>query len=183
MMEWIDDFLLYAKSEKDLLDDIEAFLDVCSEVGFKLQPEKSHFFMKEAKYCGRIISADGVTYDPRHFDSLLAMNRPTMADELVQFVCAANWMRNAIPEFAKTIAPLQALMESAYSKAGKRTKQSVRKISIADSWGEEHTRAFDTIKAQLAAAVKLAHPRSECTMCLFTDASCLLYTSPSPRDS
>lgn len=108
---------------------------------------------------------------PRHFESLLGMSKPTKASELQQLHCATNWMRNSIPEYAKVIAPLHTLMEDAYSKAGKRTKQAVRKISLTNEWGAIHDDAFTHIKSQLAASVKLAHPKPDHTMCLFTDAS------------
>jgi len=47
-------------------------------------------------------------------------------------------MRNSIPEYAKSIAPLHQLMKAAYLKAGKRTKLVVRKISFDNDWGAEH---------------------------------------------
>jgi len=170
-LQWIDDFLFYAKNEKELLDNLEAFFRVCLEVGIKIHAEKCNFFTKEATFCGRIITAQGVQYHPRNFDALVSMNKPTKADELQQLLCATNWMRNSIPAYATVIAPLHHLMESAYKKAGKRTKLAVRKISIDNEWGAEHDSAFNLIKTQLAASVKLAHPKPDHSMCLFTDAS------------
>eukprot|EP00171_Calliarthron_tuberculosum_P018752 IDg18752t1 len=112
MLQWIDDFLLYAKDETDLLKSITDFLSVCEEYRFK-----------------------GVQYDPRHFDALLNMKTPTFADELQQLICATNWMRTSLPAYAETIAPLHTLMESIYAKTGKRTKRAVRKIRIDGLWG------------------------------------------------
>ena len=170
-LQWIDDFLFYGKNEAELLDSLEAFFTVCNEVGIKVHAEKGSFFGKQATFCGRIINAQGVQYHPRHFESLLAMNKPTTAAELQQLLCATNWMRSSIPSYAETIAPLHILMEKAYSKAGKRTKHAVRKISLANEWGANHDAAFASIKSQLAAKVKLAHPKPDHIMCLFTDAS------------
>lgn len=99
------------------------------------------------------------------------MKKPTKAEELQQLLCATNWIINSIPEYAKSIAPLHALMELAYYKAGERTKRAMRKISIANHWGALHDEAFDYIKSKLAANVKLAHPKLDQSMCLFTDAS------------
>ena len=39
MLQWIDDFLLHAKNERDLLADIRTFLEVCQEYGFKVHAE------------------------------------------------------------------------------------------------------------------------------------------------
>eukprot|EP00171_Calliarthron_tuberculosum_P021957 IDg21957t1 len=78
MLQWIDDFLLYAKSEADLLISIENFLSVCKEFGFKVHAEKSTFFRRKAKFCGRLLSEQGAQYDPRHFNALLNMKSSVM---------------------------------------------------------------------------------------------------------
>jgi len=170
-LQWIDDFLFYAKNEKELLDNLEEFFRVCLEVGIKVHAEKCNLFTRKATFCGRIITKEGVQYHPRNFDALVNMQKPTKADELQQLLCATNWMRNSIPDYAKVIAPLHDLMESAYKKAGKRTKLAVRKISLDNEWGAVHDEVFTLIKKQLAASVKLAHPKTDHSMCLFTDAS------------
>lgn len=171
MLQWIDDFLLYARHETELLENIDKFLRVCKEVGFKVHPKKTTFFTKKAKFCGRILSTEGVQYEPRNFSVLLNMRKPTHADQLQQLLCATNWMRNSIPTYSTTIAPLHKLLEDAYKTAGKRTKKAVRRIRLDSSWGAEHDRSFELIKKQLAASTKLAHPKVDHTMCLFTDAS------------
>ena len=171
LLQWIDDFLLHATTENELLDSIELFLQICQRINLKVHAEKTSFFCKEVTFCGRVISPSGIAHHPRHFESLLQMKRPTLASELQQLLCATNWMRTSIPAYAETIAPLHKLLEDAYKQAGKRTKAAVRKITIADSWGTEHDAAFSNIKNQLAAAVKLAHVKEEHRLCLFTDAS------------
>ncbi len=45
MLQWIDDFLLHAPTEEELLKDIETFFEVCREYGFKMHAKKSRFFM------------------------------------------------------------------------------------------------------------------------------------------
>ena len=172
ILQWLDDFLLYAKDERGLLDDIESFLQVCQDIGLKVHARKSHFFSKEVIFRGRIVSPEGIQFHPRHFKSLVSMKKPTMASELQQLLCATNWMRTSIPNYAVVVEPLHTLMESTYSKVGgKRTKRAIRNISITTDWGATHDQAFATIKDQLAAAVNLSHPKSDFELCLFTDAS------------
>ena len=171
MLQWLDDFLFYATNESELLDNVESFLRICKKIRLKVHAEKLSLFTTEAHFCGRIISSKGVQYHPRHFDSLLTMKQPKLASELQQFLCATNWMRNSIPAYAQRIAPLHQLLENCCKKAGKRTKQALRKLDLTSSWGTNHDAAFHDIKTQLAASVKLAHPRSDRQLCLFTDAS------------
>lgn len=171
MLQWLDDFLIYTKTEKDLLENIRAFLTVCHDIGFKVNPAKSCFFCKEVKFCGRIISREGVRFDPRNIEALLSMRTPQMGSELQQLICTTNWMRTSIPNYSLIVQPLHDLLEDAYKKAGKRTKKGVEKIRISESWGTAHTEAFNKVIAQLAAATKLSLPKKGYRTCLFTDAS------------
>ncbi len=122
---------------------------MCRQVGIKFHAEKCSLFSKEANFCGHIISAQGDQYHSRHFDSLLGIQKPIMAEELQQLLCTTNWMRNPIPAYVKVIVPLHALIGKAYSAAGKSTKLAVRKIPIATEWGAACDAAFDRIKSQL----------------------------------
>ena len=171
LLQWIDDFLFYAASEKELLDNIDSFLQVCSEIGLKIHAEEITLFATTVQFCGHEISKNGIQYHPRNFESIISMRNPTLASELQQFICANNWMRNSIPAYTQRIAPLHDLLESCYKKAGKRTKQALRKLSIITSWGAIHDAAFADIKEQLTASVKLAFPKHDHKLCLFTDAS------------
>lgn len=171
VLQWLDDFLIHAESEVHLLDTLEVFMTVCMETGFKLHAEKCQFFLKEAKFCGRIISATGVRHDPRKLEAMLNMKNPTTGAELQQLLCATNWMRTSIPSYSELIAPLHDLLEKAYTAVGSRTRKAVRRYNLRSSWGPNHDQAFAKVKKQLAASTELAHPNPDCNMCLFTDAS------------
>lgn len=170
-LQWLDDFLIYAKSEEDLLDRIEKFFEVCKNIGFKIHAGKTNLFLRKAKFCGRVISKDGVKHEPRQHKALLEMRRPENGADLQQLLCATNWMRTSFPAYAETIAPLHDLLEDFYKQAGKRTRRSVRKFPLDSSWGAIHDRSFENVKRQLAASTELAHPKPDHNLCLFTDAS------------
>ena len=150
MLQWQDDFLLHEQSENGLLNNIERFFKLCREHGLKHHAQKTKLFMREAKFCGRVIDADGVRYDPRGLDALMYMRRPVMASDLQQFLCATNWMRNSILDYSRLISPLHMVMEECYSKAKKRTKRAVRNIAVSGLWGEQHDAAFSQIKTSIA---------------------------------
>ena len=171
LLQWIDDFLLHAQTEVELIDILEEFFRICKAINLKMHAKKTTLFCKEVTFCGRIISADGIRHHPRHFESLVSMKRPKMAHELQQLLCATIWMRTSLPNYAAVIAPLHDLLEQVYAKTGKRTKTAIRKQTLDNLWGREHDEAFHNIKQQLAAAVKLAHVKENYLICLFTDAS------------
>jgi hypothetical protein len=58
-----------------------------------MNPKRCRFYQKEARWCGRIISAAGVKHDPKRIKALQSLPRPKMGKDLQQFVCAVNWIR------------------------------------------------------------------------------------------
>ena len=107
---WLDDWLLHATTFTDHMEIMEKFLALCRDWNFTLSPEKCNLITRKEKWCGRIITADGITHDPRRIDGLLSMQRPETAGDLQQFICAINCMRKGIPEYNKNVGPLQTLL-------------------------------------------------------------------------
>lgn len=171
VVQWLDDFLVHSVNEGPLLDSIEMFFSQCQKYGLKLHAKKCDLFLKEAPFCGRLIDESGIKFNPRDLATLLNMRKPEFASDLQQFLCASNWMRRSIPEYAKTIAPLHALMEACFAKAQKRTKRAVQNISLHGLWGTDHDIAFKQVQTHLTHAIKLAFPLQDHRLCLFTDAS------------
>lgn len=171
MLQWLDDFLLHASGESELLEKLQRFFELCRQYKLKIHAEKMSLFCKSVKFCGRIIDKEGIQFDPRSLKTITTMLRPGWGAELQQFLCATNWMRSSIPNYSSTVAPLQKLIEQLYQKVGKRTKRAVSKLNLTELWGEEHDRAFESIKSFLVQSIKLSYPKSSHTMCLFTDAS------------
>ena len=110
-------------------------------------------------------------YDPRNLKTLLEMKTPVKASELQQFICAVNWMRTAIPEYNKEIAPLQNLLESVCSSTGKRTKRALSSVDISAKWELVHKESFEKIKKYIGNETSLSFPKDGYSICLFTDAS------------
>ena len=171
MLQWLDDFLLHASTEEELLSHVRRFLEICNERGLKIQARKVTIFTTSATFCGRTLDAEGLRYNPRNLQALLSLLRPNTAADLQQFICADNWMRPAIPNYAAEVAPLHQLTESCYEKKGKRTKRSMVGISLTGLWGEQHDAAFTLIKTQIARSTKLSYVQDGHHTCLYTDAS------------
>ena len=64
--------------------------DLLEDKGWKLSLKKFQLFAEEIKWCGRIISADGIKHDPARLQALAEMNYPDTAGDLMQFLCAAD---------------------------------------------------------------------------------------------
>eukprot|EP00644_Phytophthora_capsici_P005172 jgi/Phyca11/96115/e_gw1.1.1847.1 len=168
LLVWIDDLLLYAEDIDTYLDKLAEFFSLLNQFGLKLSAKKTSLYQTEAKWCGRLINGDGVRHDPARIDTLRAMPYPTTAGELQQFVCAINWMRESIVDFARQVAPLQHRLDAALADT-KRTKRVAAGIKIELT--REECTAFDEVKEMLATSATLAFSNDSATTCLFTDAS------------
>ncbi|KAE9002974.1 hypothetical protein PR003_g16189 [Phytophthora rubi] len=96
------------------------------------------------------------------------MPYPKTAGELQQFVCAINWMRESIVDFARQVAPLQKCLDAALAST-RRTRRAAAGIELELT--VEERQAFDNMKEKLATAATLDFPDDTATTCLFTDAS------------
>ncbi|ETV86426.1 hypothetical protein H257_01623 [Aphanomyces astaci] len=91
-----------------------------------------------------------------------------VAQELQQFVCAVNWLRDSMTEYAQTVDPLQQCLTKALEGKGKK-KRIASSVQLEPTDGEKL--AFDAVKSKLRSSVELSHPRDDAMMCLFTDVS------------
>ncbi len=143
---------------KKLLKSVRSFFELCAKYNIKLHPAKCILFTKEVRWCDRLISADGIRYDPRGLDRLLSMAPPTTGAHLQQFVCALQWVKQGIPNFTELISPLHDFMERVYTLTEKRTKRAVGRVLLAShGWGKTELDAFENWKKALASQVTLAH--------------------------
>ena len=168
LLVWIDDLLLYADDIETYLEKLEKLLFTANQYGLKLSASKTCLYQQKVSWCGRIISADGVRYSPDKIEALRALPYPTNAGELQQFLCAVNWMRDSIIDYARLAQPLQECLEKAL-RSKRKTKRVAAGISI-ELDAHERT-VYDEIKAKIGQHATLSHPDDQATLCLFTDAS------------
>jgi Reverse transcriptase (RNA-dependent DNA polymerase) len=76
VLSWLDDLFLHASSVDELLAHLRKFFTICRDHNIKLHPLKCSLFSVEAKWCGRIISAAGVRFDPRRLQGFRDMSPP-----------------------------------------------------------------------------------------------------------
>ncbi|GMF50274.1 unnamed protein product [Phytophthora fragariaefolia] len=158
--------------QAELCDLFDRVTQKRADYGLKLHPGKCVFFTKSIKWCGRVISAAGVTHCPDRIQGLVDMAPPITAADLQQLLCSANWMRTSIPEYADITGPLYKTLEVAMKITGSRKKSKLQKTKLDESqWGQEETASLNNLKDAPARITPLAHPRADWDVCLFTDAS------------
>ena len=100
------------------------------------------------------------------------MPAPVTGQDLQQWVCALNWMRQSLPKFNELIVGLDDLLQSVCKKAGSNKSSQLAKHQLADvGWNDTHMASFVATKDALHQMVTLAHPDPDKAFCLFPDAS------------
>ena len=118
------------------------------------------FGQPEVRYLGHLVNGDGIRPLPARVADLRNLPAPDSRLSVQRFLGMVNYYRRFVPQMATLLAPLNAL-------TGGKTKSF--------TWSKECQEAFEVTKEKLSAAVLLHHPNP-------FSATCLLYTSPSPRD-
>ena len=149
---------------------MEQVFKICLERGLKLHPSKCELVTNKVQFCGRIIDAKGIRFNPRQYEALTSMAAPTTVGALMELVHGANWMRTAIPTFNNLIQPLQDLLEGMYKKFGTRKKSRIANRPISE-WEDKHQDAFQSLIRAITNQVTLSTQDSSKRLCLFTDAS------------
>ncbi|KAK1930096.1 Transposon Tf2-9 polyprotein [Phytophthora citrophthora] len=165
---WIDDLLVFANSQEELVDATEAVLKKLDEHGLILNPKKSAVFLTEVRWCGRIINKHGIGHDPERIRALREIPTPATAAELQQFLCASTWMRAGLVDYARVARPLQERLDAALAGTRK-TKRAAAGIRIELTTEEEQ--AFEAVKELLSNSATLAYPDPDKQLCLLSDAS------------
>jgi hypothetical protein len=146
---WLDDCLLHTKTVDDLLATLNFFFKKCQEHGLKLHASKRVLFASTVRYCGRFITKDGVRFYPKNMGALQTMQEPQNGADLVQYVAAVNWMRSAIPNYSKRVAPLQVALAKVFEGKSRRTKKAAAAVSLLQLWGQEEQAAFKDLQAAI----------------------------------
>jgi hypothetical protein len=87
-------------------------------------------FASTLRYCGRLITKDGVRFGPKNMEELQTMQQLQNGADLVQYVAAVKWMRSAIPNYSKRVAPLQAALSKVFEGKSRRTKKAAAAVSL-----------------------------------------------------
>jgi hypothetical protein len=117
-----------------------------------------------------LITKDGVRFDPKNMEALQTMQEPQNGADLVQYVAAVNWMRSAIPNYSKRVAPLQAALAKVFGDKSRRTKKAAVAVSLLHLWGPEEQAAFKDLQAAIMDSMMLAFPDTDKRICVLTDA-------------
>ena len=157
-MGYLDDIIIFSRSEEEHLDHIEQVFQRLKEAGLKLSLEKCSFFKKHIQYLGHLLSEEGIQPLPEKLESISKM--PTPKNQVVkQFLGLISYYRKFVPRFADISRVLNKLT---------RKDEEFK-------WTPECDKCFNMLKDYLQEAPILRYPDPEARYVLYTDASKYAY--------
>src|SRR5271157_5017157 len=154
-LAFIDDIIVMSNSFEQQLERLTLVFDRIRAANLKLSPKKCHLFLKEVKFLGSIVTADGIKPDPEKIDKVRNWPVPLNVKQVRGFVALASYYRRHIPGFAQIAKPLHEL-----------TRKKVR-----FEWTNNRQMAFDKLKELLTTAPVVRAPIFGGRFILDTDAS------------
>ena len=171
LLFYLDDICIFANSADQMLDRIELVFSRLKQYQLKIKPKKSFFFQTEVSFLGHVLSAKGILPNPEKVDKVRNWPVPKTSKEVHSFIGLASYYRRFIPNFAKWLKPLNALILPPAHQA-KVCRGEMKKSELTEFvWSKECQEGFDALKHALTTAPVLAYPDYSQLFILETDAS------------
>ena len=154
-LAYIDDIVVFAKSEAEHLEKLARVFDRMRKHGLKLRPQECHLFQKEITYLGHGISKHGVMKNPEKTCKVEDWPVPNCVREVFRFLGSSSYFRKFIRDYANISSPMSSLL-TGYST--KRTNRRINKLKETElwHWSDEQQVSFDKLRKLLVEDVTLA---------------------------
>ncbi|XP_063954090.1 uncharacterized protein K02A2.6-like [Lytechinus pictus] len=152
---YLDDLLVTGSSEAEHLNNLEQVLKRLKNAGLRLKREKCEFLVKEVKYLGHMVSAEGLQPTEDRVRAITEMAAPTNIKELRAFLGMLNYYGKFMQNLSTVLEPLHRLLRN----------------TSHWQWGKEQKAAFQRAKESLKSAKILTHYDSTKQLVLSCDAS------------
>lgn len=157
---YMDDICIASRDESEHRSHLRQVFERLKSHNLTINVAKCEFGMKELKFLGHLVTADGISPLPERVTAIQNYKTPTIAKELKRFIAIINFYRKFIPHAIEQQSILLAMIDG--------NKKNDRTPLI---WSPTTTTAFELCKQQLANATMLAHPARDAELSLCVDAS------------
>ncbi|XP_070021989.1 uncharacterized protein [Nicotiana sylvestris] len=155
IIEFIDDILVYSKSNEDHAEHLKIALQTLKENEFYAKFSKCKFWLQSVAFLGHVVSSEGIKADPQKTKAVKNWPRPTTPTEIRSFLGLAGYYRRFVEGFSSLAAPLTKLT------------QKVVKFQRSDACEP----SFQELKKRLTTAPVLTLPTGSGGFTVYCDAS------------
>jgi hypothetical protein len=157
---YIDDIGAFSKSREHHIKLLHTILGKLQENGFTVNPLKCEWAVKETDWLDYWLTPTGLKPWKKKIDAVLKMQPPTTLKLLGGFIGTVNYYRDMLSHRSHILAPL-----TKHTGAPKKGEKQTKFI-----WTQEMQKAFDKMKALMAADVMCAYPNHNKPYHIYTDA-------------
>ena len=155
---YLDDILIASSSEKEHLEDLRIVFRRLTEQGLVIRLEKCLFGVPSLEFLGHQVSKNGSGPTQAKVEVIQNFPQPPTIKGLQEFLGMINFYHRFLPNIASILSPLYGALKSS------KPQQEI-------SWSHQMKQAFVAAKCALVNATMLAHPCSDCSLALTSDAS------------
>ena len=154
-MGYLDDIIIFSKTEEEHLQHIEEIFVRQRKFGLKMKCEKCSFFKKHIQYLRHLVSEKGFEPLLEKLELIRKMPAPRMAKEVKQFLGLIGYYQKFVPHFADISRPLTKLIRH----------------NVVFEWTDQCAKAFNHLRELLMEYPILRYPNPTQGYILYTDAS------------
>ena len=155
VLVYLDDILVYSETFEEHLSLLQQVMDILSKANMKLKLAKCRFALRKLKWLGHIVSAQGLSPDPKKLDAIKHFPTPKNLREVRGFVGMCSFYRRFIPNFSKLSHPLTKLTRK----------------DTPFKWSDECQKSFEILKGKLLEHPIVGYPQYDQPFILYTDSS------------
>lgn len=154
VLVFVDDILVYSRTEDEHKIHLRIVLEILRDHKLKAKILKCHFWRREVRLLGHVVSEQGVVVDPAKAAAVHDWRRLENATDIRSFLGLADYYRRFIKDFSKTATPLTNLT----------------KKNQTFTWNARCEQAFISMKEKLTSAPVLIIIENNVEMTVFINA-------------
>ena len=108
-MVFVDDILIYSQSEREHEDHLRIVLQLLRDHKMYAMFSKCEFWLTEVRFLGYVVSASGVSVDPKKVEAVMSWERSKSVFVIRNFLGLAGYYRRFIENFSRLAAPMTRL--------------------------------------------------------------------------
>ena len=115
MIVFIDDVLVYLRSEEEHEQHLRVVLQTLREHRLFAKFSKCEFWLERVQFLGHVITSVGIQVDPAKVEAVVSWQRSRNATEIHSFLRLAYYYKHFIQNFSSIAAPLTRLTRKGVS--------------------------------------------------------------------
>jgi hypothetical protein len=155
MVVFIDDILVYSKSEDEHTKHLHTVLQRLRDHHLYAKFSKCDFWLREIKFLGHTILQDEIAVDPEKVQEVMDWKPPTTVRQIQSFLGLAGYYRRFIPDFSRIAKPMTELL----------------KKGVKFDWGQKCEDSFHTLRRHLTTTPVLAQRDNTKSFDVYCDAT------------